>query len=114
MIKMDNRKLDKQYFYQMLEPFGKSKHIPIFIDMTLNKENLRYRLIFSWTNIKPNGDFNPIMSAQLIDTHQQGSKKYVVPDLIFDTIIQNTTTQYRLFKYLSNWIDRSFEKHKED
>ncbi len=112
MTAANSKKLDKKYFYQKFEPFS-NRHIPIFIDMTLNQENLRYRLIFSWTSRKPNGDFNPIMSAQLIDTYKQGSKKYIVPDLIFDCIKENVTTTYKLYKYLNSWITKAFEIYKE-
>ena len=99
--------LDKKYFYKALEPF-ENKHTPIYIDIPLSKDDLRYRIIFSWSHRKPNGDFNPLMSCQLIDTHQQGIKKYVARDLIFDCIKEGVTTQYKLYKYLEAWIKNAF------
>ena len=110
---MADNKLNKQWFYEQLKPF-KNKHLPIFFDTTLNKTNLRYRIIFSWTSKKPNGDFNPLMSCQLIDTYKQGSKKYVVPDLIFDCVKEKVTTDYKLFKYLSSWIDEALKNYNEE
>ncbi len=80
----------------------------------MNKENLRFRIIYNWSSRKPNGDFNPIMSCQLIDTHKQGYHKYVVPDLIFDSLKEGITTDYKLFKYLSRWIDKAMSEYKEE
>ena len=100
--------LDKKHFYKALKAFT-NKHLPIFIDIPLNEKDLRYRIIYSWSSRKPNGDFNPIMSCQLIDTYKQGSRKYIVPDLVFDCIKEGVTTDYKLFKYLSAWIDKAFQ-----
>ena len=110
---MPDVKLDKKWFYKALEPFA-NKHLPIFFDIPLNKTNPRYRIIYSWSSRKPNGDFNPIMSCQLIDTYKQGSKKYVVPDLLFDCIQEKVTTNYKLYKYLSAWIDEALKNYKEE
>ena len=101
--------LNKQWFYENLKRFT-NKHLPIHIDISLSKEDLRYRIIYSWTNIKPNGDFNPIMSCQLIDTSKGGRDRYVVPDLIFDCVKEGVTTDYKLYKYLSKWIDEALKK----
>lgn len=109
---MPDNKLDKQWFYENLKPFS-NKHLPIFFDMPLNKSNFRYRIVFSWTSRKPNGDFNPMMSCQLIDTHKQGSKKYVVPDLLFDCQKEKVNTDYKLFKYLSAWVDEALKNYEE-
>lgn len=106
-----NNKLDKTWFYNHLSKFN-DKYVPIFIDIPINKENMRYRLIYSWRNIKPDGSFNPLMSCQLVDITKQGWNKYVVPDLNFDCIKENTTTQYKLFKYLSNWIDKALKEER--
>lgn len=102
-------KLDKKWFYEALKPFS-NKYLPIFIDIPLSKDDRRYRIIFDWSSRKPNGDFNPIMYCQLIDTTKQGWKKYVVPDLVFDCVKEGVTTDYKLYKYLSAWIDKAFEK----
>ena len=105
-------KLDKKWFYENLKGFN-NKYLPINIDIPLNKENLRYRIIFNWSCRKPNGDFNPIMSCQLIDTTKQGYYKYVVPDLIFDCVKENVTTDFKLYKYLDLWINKAFERINE-
>ena len=111
---MITQRLDKSLFYERLAATGNNKFTPIFIDMPLSRDDVRFRLIFSWTNIKPNGEFNPMMSAQLIDTYKQGGKKYIVPDLLFDCRKENTTTRYRLYKYLSAWIDAALSEYKEE
>lgn len=107
---MDNIKLEKSWFYEQLKPFT-NKFMPIFFDCSLNKNNLRFRIIFSWHSRKPNGDFNPIMYCQLVDTHKQGSKKYVVPDLIFDCTKEGVTTDFKLYKYISNWVDNALKNY---
>ena len=107
-----NKRLDKKWFYENLKGF-ENKHLPIFIDMSICKETLRYRIIFSWASRKPNGEFNPIMSCQLIDTHKNGPSRYVVPDLIFDCVKENVATDYKLYKFLSDWIDKALENYDE-
>lgn len=106
-----NTKLEKKWFYENLKPFS-NKYIPIQFDIPINRENLRFRIIFSWSSTKPNGDFNPIMYAQLIDTHKQGCKKYVVPDLIVNAIEAGLTTDYKLYKYLSKWVENGLSSYE--
>ena len=102
-----NRRLDKKLFYERLAPFA-NKHTPIFIDMPINRDELHIRLIFDWTHQKPNGDFNPFMSAQLIDiTKSVGHGKYITPDLYFNSIKEGVTTQYKLYKYLNAWSEKA-------
>lgn len=103
-------KLDKTWFYEHLKGF-ENKHLPINIDIPISKDELRFRIIFNWHSRKPNGEFNPIMSCQLIDTRKQGWRKYIVPDLIFDCIKEGVSTDYKLFKYLSKWIDKAFSEY---
>lgn len=102
-------KFDKEWFYENLKGF-ENKYLPIFIDITLNRHEIRYRLIFSWTAYLPSGKFNPMMSAQLIDTTKQGSQKYVVPDLIFNSIEEGVTTDFKLYKYLRKWIENALQQ----
>lgn len=99
-------RLNKAWFYENLKPFA-NPHLPIHIDIPISKEELRYRIVFSWTSRKPNGDFNPIMSCQLVDTTKQGWNKYVVPDLIFDCKEELTTTDFRLYKFLAKWVENA-------
>jgi len=106
-------KLDKKWFYENLKPFA-NPHLPIHIDIPISKENLGYRIIFSWQSKKPNGDFNPIMSCQLIDTTKQGWHKYVVPDLIFNCKEKGTTTDYKLYKYLAKWVEDALATYQTE
>lgn len=106
-------KLDKKWFYENLKRYA-NKHIPIFMDISLSQTDLRYRIIYSWTNILPDGRFNPMMSCQLIDTTKGGMYKYVVPDLYFDSIKEGVTTDYKLYKYLSTWVDESLKKYEKE
>lgn len=106
-------KLDKAWFYENLKQFA-NKHLPIYMDIPINKENLRYRIIFSWTSRKPNGDFNPIMSCQLIDTTKQGWNKYVVPDLIFNCKEEQVTTDFKLYKFLAKWVKNALTDHSTE
>ena len=105
-------KLDKKWFYESLKPFT-NKYLPIFIDIPLSKENPRYRIIFDWSSRTPSGKFNPMMLCQLIDTTKQGFRKYVVPDLLFDCVKEGVTTDYKLYKYLSAWIDDALKNYKD-
>ncbi len=105
-------KLDKKWFYESLKRFT-NKYVPIFFDIPLSRDCLRYRIVFSWSSIKPNGDYNPYMSCQLIDTTKYGSRKYVVPDLLFDCVKEGVTTDYKLYKYLSAWIDDALKNYKD-
>lgn len=97
-------KLDKKWFYKFLKE-NTNKYLPIYIDMSLTPDDLRYRLHFSWENIRPNGEFNPMMVAQLIDTTKQGWEKYIVPDLHFNCLEEDTTTDFKLYKFLNRWIE---------
>ena len=111
----NNTSLDKKMFYEHLKPTAKDKYSPIFFDMPINPDNLRYRLIFDWSSIKPSGEFNPMMSAQLVDTFKTvGHGKYIVPDLLFNCIEEGVTTDYKLYKYLNAWIEKAFEGREEE
>ena len=107
-------KLDKKTFYKYLKPFAKNKSVPIFFDMPINKENLHIRLIFCWHSQKINGDVNPMATAQLIDTTKTvGRGKYVVPDFTFDMIEQRIATDYKLYKFLADWVENAFLEVEE-
>lgn len=43
----------------------------------------------------------------LIDTTKQGINKYVVPDLIFDCKKEGVTTDFKLYKFLSKWVENA-------
>lgn len=102
--------LDKKMFYAQLELF-ENKHESILIDMPINKENWNIRLIYDWTPKKMNGEFNPIMYAQLVDvTKTVGHGKYIVPDLFFNAVDLGITTDYKLYKFLNKQIEEAFER----
>lgn len=109
----NDKKLDKALFYDNLKDFS-NKHLPIFFNMPINRSNLRYRIIFSWSSRKPNGDFNPTMSCQLIDTFKQGYNKYVVHDLLFDCVKEKVTTDFKLYKYLAAWVENALKNYNEE
>jgi hypothetical protein len=92
--------LDKAKFYEALTPF-KNKHLGILFNLRFGGH---YELIFDWSHRKPNGDYNPIMYAQLVDLRISGSKKYVVPDLFIDCRKEKICTDYQLYKRLDKWL----------
>ena len=102
-------RLDKKIFYQNLKSKSncQNKYKPIFFFMPISSTELHYELVFDFTSHKPNGDFNPIMLAQLIDKRENDFKKYIVPDLIWNCLETNTTTDYKLYKFLDEWITKS-------
>ena len=111
---IEENQLNKKWFYENLKSFD-NPSLLIYIDMTLDKNKFRYRLHFSWDNKKPNGKFNPIMSAQLLDITKQGSKKYVAKDLIWDCQKEDTTTSYKLYKlykFLNKWIENAIREYE--
>lgn len=108
---METKGLNKKLFYESFEPF-KNKYLPIFFDMPISKEEKRFRIVFSWKSEKPDGKFNPIMSCQLIDTSKDGANEYIVPDLIFDCIENHITTDFKLYKYLNNWIINALKNYE--
>ena len=111
---MNNLSLSKSEFYQELSRFP-NKHTSIYIDMPINHViGGRFRLHFSWRHIRPDGSFDPVMSAQLLDMTKHGPNVYVVPDLLFDCIKENVTTDYRLYKHLDKWVKKSIEEYLSD
>lgn len=99
--------LDKKLFYEKLKSFT-NKHTGIFFFHDFG----HYTLVFDWRNLKANGEFNPIMFAQIIDRLKSGSKRYVTKDLVWNCLELNTTTDYKLYKFLRDWIQKSIEKYE--
>ena len=107
--------LDKKWFYENLKGFGSNKFTPIYMDIPLNKEDTRYRLIFDWNPRKSDGSFNPLMLAQLIDTQKSvGHGKYIVPDLFFNCFEKGILSDFKLYKFLKKWIEEAFDQVKEN
>lgn len=96
-------KLDKKEFYKQLSLTN--KHDGFFFTIRLKEENARFELHYDWRSRTPSGKFDPMMCAQLIDTKKSGFRKYVVPDLHWNCIEENTTSQYRVWKKLNDWIE---------
>lgn len=55
--------IDKKQWYKAFEPF-KNKHLPIFFFFKFGNQK-QYCIVFDWNSSKSNGDFNPMMYAQL-------------------------------------------------
>ena len=108
---MNKGVIPKQAFYDQLEPFA-SKYLPIHFFYNFG-DNQRYCLVYDWASRKPNGDFDPIMLAQLYDNRISGAKKYIVPDLIWDCREKNTTTEYKLWKWLNAWATAALDEYEK-
>lgn len=100
--------IDKKNWYKAFEQFT-NRNVPIFLFFDFS----HYTIIFDWTSIKPDGSFNPIMSAQLIDRNKSGSGKYVTKDLIWDCRKEGTTTDYKLYRYLNKWATESINRYEK-
>ena len=108
------KRLEKELFYKYLKTKSncENKYKPIFFFMPISSEELHYELVFDYTSHKPDGTFNPIMYAQLIDKRENGIKKYIVPDLVFDCIKEKVTTDYKLYNFLNAWISKALENYE--
>lgn len=102
--------INKKDFYEKLKPFAKNKYSQILLNFRFG----HYELIFEWTMCKPNGEFDPIMYVQLINVNLTGAKKYVVPDLFFNCIEEGITSDFKLYKYLDDFVITALNKEKED
>lgn len=104
---MTKTAIDKKKFYEYLSLTD--RYQAFFFTIPL--ENPRFELHFDWSSQTPSGKFNPMMSAQLIDTKKQGFRKYVTKDLHWDCVKENTTTQYRVWKKLNDWATNALENY---
>ena len=102
--------LNKKEFYKHLSMVDKYEQFLFTIEIDF--ERPRFELHFDWSSKKPNGKFNPIMSAQLIDRYKTGFRKYVTKDLFWDCIKEGTTTQYKVWKKLNDWVKIALRKYK--
>lgn len=101
--------LDKKEFYKYLSMVGKWESF--FFTIRLNVENQRFELHYDWSSKTASGKFNPIMTAQLIDTKKNGFRKYVTPDLHWDCIKEKTTTQFTVWKKLNAWVEKALANY---
>ena len=92
--------LDKQTFYNAFTGF-ENKHLPVSINIPINKNTPYIHLSFYWNSQTINGKFNPMMTASLIDIRND---KNISNDLVFDCLKEQITTDYKLYKKLNNWI----------
>ena len=101
-----NKILDKQTFYNAFTGF-ENKHLPISINIPVNKNIPYIRLSFYWNSQTTNGRFNPIMTASLIDVRND---KNISKDLVFDCLEEQVTTDFKLYKKLNSWITESLQE----
>lgn len=92
--------LDKNSFYNAFIGF-ENKHLPININIPINKNTPYIYLSFYWNSQTINGKFNPIMTASLIDIRNDTN---ILNDLVFDCVKEKITTDYKLYKKLNDWI----------
>ena len=104
-----NQYLNKKEFYKYLSMVGKYEQFLFTIEIDF--ERPRFELHFDWSSKKPNGEFNPIMSAQLIDRYKNGFRKYVAKDLVLNCIKEDTTTQFKVWKKLNDWVENSLNNY---
>lgn len=103
--------IDKKMFYERFQGF-ENKYVPIDINMPLCNGSA-YRIVYYWASRLPDGKFNPIMNCSLIDTERQGLEQYIAPDLVFDCIKENVTTDFRLYRFLDKWVTEAVLAHEK-
>lgn len=104
--------IDKNKWYQAFKPFAKNKHTSIRIFFDFDSDNGKYCLVYDWSSKTAWGAFNPKMYAQLYDRCVSGSRKYITPDLVWDCREENTTTDYRLYKFLDAWAAKAIKAYE--
>lgn len=102
--------LKKGPFYDALKPFA-NKHLNIFFFHDFGDEN-QYTICFAWSHKTPSGKSNFKASCQLYDNRKSGPKKYICEDLFFDMIEQGVTTDYKLYKFLRDWVQKNVSRYE--
>lgn len=103
--------LKKDGFYKKLKAFAGNKHMSIFFFHDFGNEN-QYTMCFDWSPKTPSGKDNFTASCQLYDNRKSGSKKYICDDLIFDMLKQGITTDYKLYKFLRDWVQKNIDRYE--
>lgn len=103
--------LKKDSFYKELETFASNKHLNIFFFHNFGPEN-QYTICFDWAPKTPSGKSNFTASCQLYDNRKSGPKKYITSDLIFDMKKQGVTTDYKLYKFLRDWVQENVIRYE--
>lgn len=103
--------LEKEPFYEKLKSFASNKYLNIFFFHDFGDKK-QYTICFCWSPKKPNGEDNFIASCQLYDNRKSGSKKYIANDLIFDMRKENVKTDYKLYKFLREWVQESVASYE--
>lgn len=102
-------KLNKKLFYEQLKNFSSNK-LPIYISMTIDI-NSKYKINLSENRITSMKlDFNSNFTMQIIDTTKTGYEKYVCPDIEFDLLAEGIKTDYQLYKFVNNLIEKYISK----
>lgn len=103
--------LKKDDFYKKLKSFSSNKHLSIFFFHDFGKEN-QYTICFSYAPKTPSGKDNFTASCQLYDNRKSGPEKYICGDLIFDLLKQGVTTDYKLYKFLRDWVQENIIRYE--
>ena len=98
--------LKKEEFYKELKKFSVNKHRNIFFFLNFGYK-YEYTLCFDWDTKSINGKDNYIASCQLYDNRKSGSQKYVTKDLVFDLRKEHIYSDYKLFVFIRDWIQKS-------
>lgn len=96
--------LEKKPFYDKIKKF-ENRHTPIFFFHDFGSKN-QYTICFDWSHEKPDGTKNFTASCQLYDNRKSGAGKYIAEDLIFDMLKEGITTDYKLYIFLRDWIQK--------
>lgn len=107
--------LEKESFIKKLMKYslGGNKYISIQLFHNFG-DKYQYTLVFDWDFIKPNGEHSYIALAQIYDNRKSGRDKYIAKDLNFDMKEKGIRSNYALYKFLRNWVQKSIEKYECD
>lgn len=102
--------LKKDEFYKKLKPFANLQTgIHFFLNFGDKKQ---YTLVFNWSDKTPAGKQNYIANVQLYDNRKTGRDKYITRDLFFNIRENNVTTDYKMYKFIRDWVQKSILKYE--
>ena len=102
--------LDKKKFYENLRKRG--RYNEIFFFMPIDENENRYEMMFDWTDKLPNGEFNPIMTAKLIDKRKTRRERQIA-EINFNCIEKGVITDYKLYKFINGWIETTILQNQD-
>lgn len=107
--------LEKESFMKSLMKYSFKGNKYISIQLFHNfGDKYQYTLVFDWDCTKPNGEHNYMALAQIYDNRKSGRDKYIAKDLNFDMKEKGIRSNYALYKFLRNWVQKSIEKYECD